>query len=63
MRGALSFEQDLLWSVLDQDAIPHILVMAADNWAIKALGGQSKPHTCGQLKTAHRSVGTSKPHT
>jgi RNA-directed DNA polymerase len=27
------------------------------------LGGQSKPHTCGQLKTAHRSVGTSKPHT
>ena len=27
-----------------------------------ALGGQSKSHTDVQLKTAHESVGTSKPH-
>ncbi len=27
------------------------------------LGGQSKSHTCGQLKTAHQSVGSSKSHT
>jgi hypothetical protein len=30
--------------------------------AEETLGGQSKPHTFGHLKTAHRSVGTSEPH-
>ena len=31
---ARSFEQDLLWSVLDQDAIPDILAMARDHWSM-----------------------------
>ena len=33
---ARSFEQDLLWSVLDQDAVPHVLAMACDNWGVDA---------------------------
>ncbi len=56
MRRALSFEQDLLWSVLDQDAIPHILVMAADNWAIKAASAWSelqRQAALGQLRAYH----------
>lgn len=31
--------------------------------AAQTLGGHSKPHTCGHLKTAQGSVGTSKPRT
>lgn len=31
---ASSFEQDLLWSVLDQDAMPHILDMAREHWKL-----------------------------
>jgi len=34
---ACSFEQDLLWSVLDQDAVADILAMARDNWGMEAL--------------------------
>ena len=30
---ACSLEQDILWAVLDQDAVPHILNMARTNWA------------------------------
>ena len=33
---ACSFEQDLLWSILDQDAVPQILEMARRNWNIDA---------------------------
>ena len=33
---ARSFEQDLLWSILDQDAVPQILEMARRNWNIDA---------------------------
>lgn len=33
-RRAASFEQDLLWSVLDQDAVPNILEMARFRWGI-----------------------------
>ncbi len=33
---ACSFEQDLLWSVLDQDSVPHISQMARDHWGIDA---------------------------
>jgi hypothetical protein len=29
---AASLEQDLLWSVLDQDSVPNILAMASHNW-------------------------------
>jgi hypothetical protein len=39
----------------------YILPVRFDDTRIP-LGGQSKPHTFGHLKTAHRSVGTSKPH-
>ena len=31
---ASSFEQDLLWSVLDQDSVPHILDMAREHWTL-----------------------------
>ena len=31
---ASSFEQDLLWSVLDQDAVPHVLDMAREHWTL-----------------------------
>jgi hypothetical protein len=33
---ARSFDQDLLWSILDQDAVPQILEMARRNWNIDA---------------------------
>lgn len=33
---ATSFEQDLLWSVLDQDAVPHILAMAHGHWGLNS---------------------------
>jgi hypothetical protein len=35
-KRAQSFEQDLLWSVLDQDGVPHILSMARDHWGLDA---------------------------
>lgn len=35
-KKAQSFEQDLLWSVLDQVAVEHILAMARDNWGLNA---------------------------
>ncbi len=39
MREARSFEQDLLWSVLDQDAVPQILSMAKSHWGMDISAG------------------------
>lgn len=33
---ARSFEQDLLWSVLDGDAVPHVVAMARERWGVGA---------------------------
>jgi len=33
-KKAPTFEQDLLWSVLDQVAVEHILAMAHDSWGV-----------------------------
>jgi hypothetical protein len=33
---ARTFEQDLLWSVLDHVAVEHILAMARDDWGLDA---------------------------
>ncbi len=35
-KRAGSFEQDLLWSILDQDAVPQIFDMARTNWNVDA---------------------------
>ncbi len=45
---------------VNADVFHHLL--AATDCRRQGLGGQSKPHTFGHLKTAHRSMGTSKPH-
>ena len=56
---AHSFEQDLLWSVLDQDAVPHILEMARDHWGVDAATAWAalrEQATLGRLK-AYRGTG------
>ena len=60
---ASSLEQDLLWSVLDQDAVPSILAMARDHWGVDAatawaaLGRQA---AVGRLR-AYRGTGPFTP--
>lgn len=56
---ACSFEQDLLWSVLDQDDVAHILAMARDNWDMETLAawnevGQQGAH--GRLRAYRRTA-------
>ena len=55
---ARSFEQDLLWSILDQDAVPHILTMARNNWHVDeqaAWAALVQQFTLGRL-SAYRGV-------
>ena len=60
---AHSFEQDLLWSVLDQDAVPHILEMAHDHWGVDAAAAWAalrEQATLGRLN-AYRGTGPFTP--
>lgn len=60
---ASSFEQDLLWSVLDQDAVPHILAMAHSHWGINfeaAWAVLQQQAALGRLRT-YRDGGSFTP--
>jgi hypothetical protein len=62
-RKARSFEQDLLWSVLDQDAVPHILAMAHDSWGLDSAAAWTalrEQATLGRLR-AYRNEGSPAP--
>ena len=65
---ARSFEQDLLWSVLDQDAVPHIITMARDNWSIEPLtawhelGKQNSQGCLPGFTVARRPASLLTPH-
>jgi hypothetical protein len=61
--SARSFEQDLLWSVLDQDAVPDILGMARTNWNVggpAAWAELRRQAALGRLR-ANRGVEPSTP--
>lgn len=61
---AESFEQDLLWSVLDQDAVPHILTMARDHWGLDAetaWGALRQQAAVGRLHAYHGGLGPNTP--
>jgi hypothetical protein len=62
-KRARSFEQDLLWSVLDQDAVPHILNMARDHWGLDAAtawAALQQQAVLGRLR-AYRGMGPFTP--
>jgi hypothetical protein len=61
--SAASFEQDLLWSVLDQDAVPHILEMARSHWGMDAATAWTalqEQARLGRLKS-YRGTASSRP--
>ena len=60
---ARSLEQDLLWSVLDQDAVPSILAMARDHWSVDAAvawAALERQAALGRLR-AYRGTGPFTP--
>ncbi len=60
---AHSFEQNLLWSVLDQDAVPHILEMARNHWGVDAAAAWAalrEQAVLGRLR-AYRGTGPFTP--
>ncbi len=58
-KSAGSFEQNLLWSILDQDAVPQIFDMARENWDVDAASAWAallKQGQYGRLR-AYRGTG------
>ena len=59
MAEARSFEQDMLWSVLDQDAVSAILARAQERWGLsaeQALAFLTRSEMAGHLVT-YRGTG------
>lgn len=62
-RKAPTFEQDLLWSVLDHVAVEHNLAMAHDSWGVDAAAAWAAVQAQARLGrlVAYRGEGSHPP--